>query len=179
MKIIKTKFKDLFIIKRPIHHDNRGFLKELFEQKKFKKKFIFDYFSLSKKNVIRGLHIQLKKPQTKLISVINGKIFDVVLDCRKESPTFGKHFTIYISAKDNTSLYIPDGFAHGFCSLEDNTVLYYKNSNYRNKKYELGILWNDKNLKIKWPIKKPIISLKDKKNLSFSKFLNSKNFKKL
>ena len=78
MKIIKTKFKDLLIIKRPTHYDNRGFLKELFEQKKHKKNFIFDYFSLSKKNVIRGLHIQLKKPQIKLISVINGKIFDIV-----------------------------------------------------------------------------------------------------
>ena len=76
MKIIKTKFKDLLIIKRPTHYDNRGFLKELFEQKKHKKNFIFDYFSLSKKNVIRGLHIQLKKPHIKLISVINGKIFD-------------------------------------------------------------------------------------------------------
>lgn len=179
MKIIKTKFKDLLIIKRPTHNDNRGFLKELFEQNKIKKKFIFDYFSLSKKNVIRGLHLQLKKPQAKLISVMTGKIFDVVLDCRKGSPTFGRHFTINISAKDNTSLYIPEGFAHGFCSLENNTILYYKNSNYRNKKYEAGILWNDKDLKIKWPIKKPKISLRDKKNLSFSKFLNSKNFKKL
>ena len=179
MKIIKTKFKDLLIIKRPTHNDNRGFLKELFKQNKIKKKFIFDYFSLSKKNVIRGLHLQLKKPQAKLISVMTGKIFDVVLDCRKGSPTFGRHFTINISAKDNTSLYIPEGFAHGFCSLEDNTILYYKNSNYRNKKYEAGILWNDKDLKIKWPIKKPKISLRDKKNLSFSKFLNSKNFKKL
>jgi len=179
MKIIKTKFKDLLIIKRPTHNDNRGFLKELFEQNKIKKNFIFDYFSLSKKNVIRGLHLQLNKPQAKLISVMTGKIFDVVLDCRKGSPTFGRHFTINISAKDNTSLYIPEGFAHGFCSLEDNTILYYKNSNYRNKKYEAGILWNDKDLKIKWPIKKPKISLRDKKNLSFSKFLNSKNFKKL
>ena len=179
MKIIKTKFKDLLIIKRPTHNDNRGFLKELFEQNKIKKKFIFDYFSLSKKNVIRGLHLQLKKPQAKLISVMTGKIFDVVLDCRKGSPTFGRHFTINISAKDNTSLYIPEGFAHGFCSLENDTVLYYKNSNYRNKRYESGILWNDKDLKIKWPIKKPIISSKDKKNLSFSKFLKSKNFKKL
>ena len=179
MKIIKTKFKDLLIIKRPTHNDNRGFLKELFEQNKIKKKFIFDYFSLSKKNVIRGLHLQLNKPQAKLISVMTGKIFDVVLDCRKGSSTFGKHFTIKISAKDNISLYIPEGFAHGFCSLENNTILYYKNSNYRNKKYEAGILWNDKDLKIKWPIKKPTISLRDKKNLSFSKFLNSKNFKKL
>ena len=179
MKIIKTKFKDLLIIKRPTHNDNRGFLKELFEQNKIKNKFVFDYFSSSKKNVIRGLHLQLKKPQAKLISVMTGKIFDVVLDCRKGSSTFGKHFTIKISAKDNISLYIPEGFAHGFCSLENNTILYYKNSNYRNKKYEAGILWNDKDLKIKWPIKKPTISLRDKKNLSFSKFLNSKNFKKL
>ena len=179
MKIIKTKFKGLLIIKRPTHNDNRGFLKELFEQNKIKNKFVFDYFSSSKKNVIRGLHLQLKKPQAKLISVMTGKIFDVVLDCRKGSSTFGKHFTLKISAKDNISLYIPEGFAHGFCSLENNTILYYKNSNYRNKKYEAGILWNDKDLKIKWPIKKPTISLRDKKNSSFSKFLNSKNFKKL
>ncbi len=179
MKILKTKFKGLLVIKRPTHYDNRGFLKEFFEQKKFKKKLIFDYFSLSKKKVIRGLHIQLQKPQAKLISVISGKIFDVVLDCRKRSPTFGKYFTIFISANDNISMYIPEGFAHGFCSLENDTVLYYKNSNYRNKRYESGILWNDKDLKIKWPIKKPIISSKDKKNLSFSKFLNSKIFKKL
>tara|TARA_B100000963_G_scaffold109024_1_gene94888 strand:+ start:5805 stop:6344 length:540 start_codon:yes stop_codon:yes gene_type:complete len=179
VKIIKTKFKDLLIIKRPTHRDNRGLLKELFEQKKFKKKFIFDYFSVSKKNVIRGLHLQFKKPQAKLISVISGKIFDVVLDCRKNSKTFGKHFAIRISAKDNISLYIPEGFAHGFCSLTDNTVLYYKNSDYRNKKFELGILWKDNDLNIKWPIKNPIISLRDKKNLSFYKFLNSNNFKKM
>ncbi|MDC3049291.1 dTDP-4-dehydrorhamnose 3,5-epimerase [bacterium] len=178
MRIIKTKFKGLFIIKRSTNFDNRGFLRELFEQKKFSKKFVFDYFSLSKKNVIRGLHLQLKKPQTKIISVISGKIFDVVVDCRKTSRTFGKHFSIYISANDNTSLYIPEGFAHGFCSLASNTILYYKNSNYRSKNNETGILWNDKNLKIKWPINKPILSLKDKKNLNFNEFLNRNNIKK-
>ena len=179
MKIIKTKFKGLLIIKRPTYVDNRGFLRELFEQKKFKKKFVFDYFSLSKKNVIRGLHFQYKDPQTKIISVISGKIFDVVLDCRKNSKTFGRYFTIKISSKDNVSLYIPEGFAHGFCSLADNTILHYKNSDYRNKNYEMGILWNDKELNIKWPAKKPFISSRDKKNLSFNKFLNSKNFKKM
>ena len=114
-----------------------------------------------------------------MISVLNGKIFDVVLDCRKNSKTFGKHFVIYISAKDNTSLYIPEGFAHGFCSLTNNTFLYYKNSDYRDKKSEIGILWKYKDLNIRWPIKKPIISSKDRKNLSFNKFLNSKNFKKM
>ena len=179
MKIIKTKFKGLLIIKRPTYLDSRGYLKELFEQKKFRKKFIFDYFSVSKKNVIRGLHLQFKNPQAKIISVISGKIFDVVLDCRKNSKTFGKHFAMNLSAKDNTSLYIPEGFAHGFCSLTDNTVLYYKNSDYRIKKYEVGILWKDKDLDIRWPVKKPIISSRDRKNLSFNKFLNSKNFKKM
>ena len=179
MKIIKTKFKGLIILKRATYFDNRGFLKELFKQKKFKKKFIFDYFSVSNKNVIRGLHLQHTTPQAKLISVLSGKIFDVVVDCRKNSKTFGKHFEIYISAKENTSIYIPEGFAHGFCSLTNNTLVYYKNSDYRNKKNEVGILWEDKDLNIKWPIKKPIISSRDRKNLSFDKFLNSKNFKKM
>ena len=178
MKVVKTKFDGLLIIKRPTYYDNRGFLKELFEQKKFKKKFVFDYFSVSKKNVIRGLHLQYKKPQAKIISVISGRIFDVVLDCRKNSKTFAKHFTINISSNDNISLYIPEGFAHGFCSLANNTILHYRNSNYRNQKYETGILWSDKDLNIKWPIRNPLVSLRDKKNISFNKFLNSINFKK-
>ena len=179
MKIIKTKFEGLLIIKRPTYYDNRGFLRELFEQKKFKKKFIFDYFSLSKKNVIRGLHLQYRKPQVKIISVISGRIFDIVLDCRKNSKTFGKYYTMNISSKDNVSLYIPEGFAHGFCSLTNNTILHYRNSNYRNKKYEIGILWKDRDLNIKWPVKNPLISLRDKRNITFSKFLDSKNFKKM
>ncbi len=179
MKIIKTKFEGLLIIKRPTYYDNRGFLRELFEQKKFKKKFIFDYFSSSKKNVIRGLHLQYRKPQVKIISVISGRIFDIVLDCRKNSKTFGKYYTMNISSKDNVSLYIPEGFAHGFCSLTDNTILHYRNSSYRNKKYEIGILWKDRDLNIKWPVKNPLISLRDKRNITFSKFLDSKNFKKM
>ena len=179
MKIIKTKFEGLLIIKRPTYYDNRGFLRELFEQKKFKKKFIFDYFSLSKKNVIRGLHLQYRKPQVKIISVISGRIFDIVLDCRKNSKTFGKYYTMNISSKDNVSLYIPEGFAHGFCSLTNNTILHYRNSNYRNKKYEIGILWKDRDLNIKWPVKNPLMSLRDKRNITFSKFLDSKNFKKM
>jgi len=179
VKIIKTKFEGLLIIKRPTYYDNRGFLRELFEQKKFKKKFIFDYFSSSKKNVIRGLHLQYRKPQVKIISVISGRIFDIVLDCRKNSKTFGKYYTMNISSKDNVSLYIPEGFAHGFCSLTDNTILHYRNSSYRNKKYEIGILWKDRDLNIKWPVKNPLISLRDKRNITFSKFLDSKNFKKM
>ena len=170
MKIINTKFKDLIIIKKETHNDNRGYFRELFLEKNFKKRFPFDVMSLSKKNVLRGLHLQTKKPQGKLITVIKGSLFDVALDCRKKSRTFGKYFSIKLSESDNTSLYIPEGFAHGFCSLENNTILHYKCTNYRDSKSETGILWNDPKLKIKWPIKNPSISVKDKSNLSFADF---------
>ena len=170
MKIIKTKFKGLFIYKKDTFIDNRGFFRELYLQKNIKQRFPFDVISLSNKNVIRGLHIQLKNPQGKLLTVLSGKIFDVALDCRKKSKTYGKFFTIYLSHKDNTSIYIPEGFAHGFCSLENNTLLHYKCTNYRNNKSEKGILWNDDKLKIKWPIKKMIISKKDKSNYTFKDF---------
>ena len=170
MKIIKTKLKDLIIIKKDTHTDNRGYFRELYLEKNFKKKFLFDVMSLSKKNVLRGLHLQTKKPQGKLITVIKGSLFDVAVDCRKKSKTFGKYFSIKLSENDNTSLYIPEGFAHGFCSLENNTILHYKCTNYRNPGSETGIVWNDSKLKIKWPIKNPIISNKDKINLSFLNF---------
>tara|TARA_Y100000389_G_scaffold177553_1_gene189908 strand:- start:319 stop:864 length:546 start_codon:yes stop_codon:yes gene_type:complete len=177
VQIIKTSFQGLLIWERSSYKDNRGYFRELFLKKKIKKDYIFDYLSLSKKNVVRGLHLQLNNPQGKLITVLNGKIFDVALDCRKNSKTFGKYFTIFLSEKDNKSVYIPEGFAHGFCSLTDNSILHYKCTTYRDQKSETGIVWNDETLKIKWPIKKPIISLKDKKNLKFDDFLNLKKFK--
>ena len=179
MQIVKTTFSGLKLYKRETFKDNRGYFKELFLEKVFKKKFIFDYYSLSKKNVVRGLHLQLKNPQGKLITVLYGKIFDVALDCRKKSKTFGKFYTIYLSDKDNSSLYIPPGFAHGFCSLTKNSLLHYKCTNYRDIKSETGILWNDKDLKINWPNNKLIISTKDKKNYTFKRFINSKEFKKI
>ena len=170
MKIVKTKFKDLFLYKKDTYKDNRGYFRELFIEKNFKNKFPFDIMSLSKKNVLRGLHLQMTNPQGKLLTVIRGKILDIAVDCRKKSKTYGKHFSIMLSDKDNTSLFIPKGFAHGFCSLEDNTILHYKCTKYRSAKSEVGILWNDPELKIKWPIKKVIISKKDKHNLSFLEF---------
>ena len=167
MKIIKTKFKDLLLYKRENYEDNRGYFRELYVKKIIKKNFCFDYLSLSHKNVIRGLHIQTKKPQGKLITVFRGKIFDVVVDCRKNSKTFGKIYTTTLDEKNNTSLYIPEGFLHGFCSLNNHTLLHYKCTEYRDKKSEKGVIWNDKNLKINWPVKKPILSNKDKKNIKF------------
>jgi dTDP-4-dehydrorhamnose 3,5-epimerase len=170
MKIFKTKFKDLLIYKEKTFRDNRGYFKELFKQIYSKEKFIFDVMSFSKKNVLRGLHLQLETPQSKLVTVLSGKIFDVSLDCRKGSKTFGKFYTTILSDKNNKSILIPKGFAHGFCSLTNNVILLYKCSEYRNKKKEVGIIWNDKDLKIKWPVLKPIISKKDKQNFSFMEF---------
>ena len=175
MQIIKTNFKDLLIYKKDTFQDNRGYFRELFLQKHFKQKFVFDVMSLSKKNVLRGLHIQTRYPQGKLISVFRGKIFDVCVDCRPKSKTFGKYFYIELDENKNISLFIPEGFAHGFISMKSNTIIHYKCTTYRNEKSETGILWNDKNLKIKWPIKDPILSEKDAKNQTFSNFIKNYN----
>ncbi|MDC0293454.1 dTDP-4-dehydrorhamnose 3,5-epimerase [Candidatus Pelagibacter sp.] len=178
MQIIKNKFSGLIFYKRETFKDKRGYFRELFQEKVLKKKFVFDYYSLSKKNVLRGIHLQLKNPQGKLITVLSGKIFDVALDCRPKSKTFGQFFSIELSEKENTSLYIPEGFAHGFCSLTNNTILHYRCTNYRDKNSETGIYWKDKDLNINWPKNKFYISSKDQKNLSFKDFIKTKNFKK-
>ena len=167
MEITKTKFKDLLVSNKKTFKVKRGYFRELYLEKHFKTKFPFDVMSYSKKNVLRGLHLQLKNPQAKLITVLHGKIFDVCVDCRSKSKTFGKYFSIYLSENENKSLFIPAGFAHGFCSMTDEVVLHYKCSKYRNANSETGILWNDNDLNIKWPNKKFIISDKDKKNISF------------
>ena len=175
MKLIKTKFKDLIVFEKKYFTDNRGYFLELYKRKIIKKDFPFTCISYSKKNVIRGLHLQTKNTQAKYVSVLKGKILDVVVDLRKNSKTFGKTFKIILSEKNSKSLYIPEGFAHGFCGLEKENYMLYSCSNYRDKESEIGIIWNDKNLKIKWPKIKAIISKKDKNNISFEEF--NKKFK--
>ena len=178
MKILKTKFKDLLICQKDTYKDNRGYFRELYLQKHFKTKFMFDVVSYSKKNVLRGLHLQTTKPQAKLITTLYGEVYDVCVDCRINSKTFGKYFSIKLSSKENRSILIPEGFAHGFYTLTNDVVLHYKCSNYREKNSEAGILWNDKKLNIPWPTKKPIISTKDKHNLNFENFVEKKLLKK-
>ena len=170
MKIIKTKIKGLLILKTSISKDKRGFFKEVEKNKILKKKFIFDCFSYSKKNTLRGMHLQKRKSQAKIITVVQGKILDVVVDLRKNSKTYGKHFSIEISQKSNFSLYIPEKFAHGFLCLSNECAVYYKCSNYRDKNSEKTIKWDDKDLKIKWPITKPLLSKKDKVGIKFTDF---------
>jgi dTDP-4-dehydrorhamnose 3,5-epimerase len=169
MKVIKTKFKDLKLIKTKIFNDNRGFFKEVFQNKLGKNNnFVFDCMSYSKINVLRGLHFQKKKSQTKLLTVVQGKIFDVCVDLRKKSKTYGKYFSIELSQKSEFSILIPAGFAHGFLCLSKECVVYYKCSNYRDQNSETTLLWNDSRLKIKWPNKKPILSKKDKNGVLFT-----------
>jgi len=168
--IHKTKFKDLVIIQNKKYKDSRGFLIEVLKNKDLKKNFLFMFFSYSKKDVIRGLHIQTQKLQGKYISVLKGKILDVVLDLRKNSKTFGKTFKVILSDKNNKSLFIPPGFAHGFCGIDKENYMLYNCTKYRDAKSEVCIKYNDEDLKIKWPTKKPIISKKDRKNISFQNY---------
>jgi len=163
----KTEIEGIVIVKPLEFSDNRGKFLELntkldFESNGIKYNFCQDNISISKEKVIRGLHYQ-KKPfeQAKIVTVIQGKIFDVAVDLRKKSKTFGKYFGMELNDKEYTALYIPEGFAHGFCSLEKDTVVLYKNSNIYNKNSEAGIIWNDPMLDIAWPVDNPIISNKD------------------
>ena len=177
MKLIKTKIDGPKILKTKIFKDSRGFLKETFKKNILNnKEFPFDVMSYSKKNVLRGLHVQTKNPQAKIITGTHGKIFDVAVDVRKNSKSFGKYVAITISYKDDYSFYIPEGFAHGFLCLSKECTVNYKCSNYREPEHEKTLTWNDKNVKIEWPIKKPILSHKDKNlGLSLNDFFILKN----
>ena len=179
MKIINTNFKDLKVVEGQKFLDNRGYFREINKEKLFRKTdFIFWCMSKSKKYVLRGLHLQVNKEQDKFISVIKGRILDVVVDLRPKSITFGKHYKVELSEKNCKSLFIPAGFAHGFYALDKENIIFYGNSNYRSKNSETGLLWNDKDLKIRWPKGKKIISKKDKFNTTFFEFKKKFIFKK-
>ncbi len=173
MKKVNTKFKDLFIVNTKVFKDNRGWLKEEFKKKFIKKNLVFTLVSNSKKNVLRGLHMQTKKPQDKFLSVLKGKVLDIAVDLRKSSKTYGKHFKIILSEKNGKHLFVPKGFAHGILGLDKENILHYACSNYRDPKSEVSIKWDDVDLKINWGVKKPIISKKDKLALSFKDFKRS------
>ncbi len=170
MKIYKTSFKGLKIIKHKSFSDKRGFLRVIHNQKLLNKNFIFEYATTSFKNSLRGFHFQIKNQQSKYVSVLKGKIYDCVLDLRKNSKTYGKIFNIVLSSKNNLALFVPKGFAHAYYSYDKENIIYYKLDNYYSSKFESGINPLDKELKINWPSKKFIISEKDKKLESFFSF---------
>lgn len=170
MQIIETGFKDLFLIKPTIFGDHRGYFYESFNAKQFSAhtglnpNFIQDNQSFSSKGVLRGLHLQLPPyTQDKLVRVLTGSVLDVVVDLRKNEPTYGKSYTVKLTAENHLQLFVPKGFAHGFSTLEDNTIFVYKCTDYYHKETEDCILWNDPALEIDWKISDPKISEKDTK----------------
>lgn len=180
MKKISTPITGLFVLEPTIFRDPRGYFFESYSENKFNElgidvTFVQDNESLSQKDVLRGLHFQ-KPPyaQAKLVRVIKGAVLDIAVDIRKNSPTYGHHFSIELTEENKTILYIPVGFAHGFATLLDNTIFSYKCSNYYNKLSEGCILWKDDSLNINWGILSPIISEKDQLGEMFKNF--SSNF---
>ena len=167
---VKKKFKDLFITKNKIFKDNRGYFKELLRENIIKKKFPLLVMSYSKKNVIRGLHLQTQNSQGKFVTVIKGRVFDIAVDLHKNSKTYGKYFSCILSEKNSNSIYIPPGFAHGFQALDKENYIIYNCTKYRNSKSEIAIKYDDKKLKIKWPLKRQIVSKKDKDAISLLEF---------
>ncbi|MFI5221958.1 MAG: dTDP-4-dehydrorhamnose 3,5-epimerase [Bacteroidia bacterium] len=167
MQIEKTHLEGLLIIKPDVFRDARGYFYEPYNRKKFEAagitvEFVQDNQSLSNKGTIRGLHFQSPPfEQGKLVRVVKGAVLDVVVDIRKNSPDYGKHFLIELSETNFLQFWIPAGFAHGFSVLEDQTIFEYKCSNYYSRPSEAGILWNDMDLGINWQVGDPVVSEKD------------------
>ncbi len=167
LKLIKTKIPDVLILEPQVFHDSRGYFMESFHQKKYSEIgipsiFVQDNLSHSVQRTLRGLHYQLKNPQAKLIMVLQGTIFDVVVDIRLGSPTFGQWVGETLSDENKRQIYVPEGFAHGFCVLSEEAEVLYKCSRFYDPTDDRGILWSDPNLAIHWPINDPILSNKDK-----------------
>lgn len=166
MNVYPTSLEGVFLIEPRVFLDNRGFFLETYHQKKYeeagiKQTFVQDNHSHSVRGTLRGLHYQLLHPQGKLIEVVCGAIFDVAVDIRKGSPTFGKWLGIHLSADEHHQIYIPEGFAHGFCVLSEQADVIYKCTDIYTPGDEYGIRWDDPQLAIGWPVRNPILSPKD------------------
>jgi len=178
MQVSTTPIEGLLVIQPTVFSDARGYFYEPYNKKKFTDNGITDDFvqdnqSCSQKGVLRGLHFQNPPfAQSKLLRVVQGSIWDIAVDIRKSSPTFGKYFGIELSAANKTIFYVPKGFAHGFLTLEDNTVLFYKCSDFYNKSAEESLLWNDADVDIKWNIADPLLSEKDQNAKKLKDFIS-------
>ncbi len=176
MEVLKTNIEGLLLIEQKVFSDERGYFLEAYNKRTFEKNgllmnFVQDNVSKSSKHVLRGLHFQNPPfAQGKLVSVLQGAVLDVAVDIRKNSATYGKHFSVELTESNGKSLWIPEGFAHGFLSLQDETIFSYKCTNYYSKESEGSILFNDKHLNINWGVSDPIISDKDKKANGFPSF---------
>lgn len=168
MKVIPTAIPDVLIIEPKVFGDERGFFFESFNQAKFEAainrqvNFVQDNHSRSAKNVLRGLHYQIQQPQGKLVRVVQGSVYDVAVDIRKSSPTFGQYVALELSAENKRMLWIPEGFAHSFLVLSETAEFLYKTTDYYAPEHERSIAWNDPDINIQWPFQcVPIVSVKD------------------
>lgn len=174
MKIIPTDIPDVLVMEPHVFGDGRGFFFESYNEKTFREKtgirmtFVQDNHSRSKKHVLRGLHYQIRQPQGKLVRVIAGDVFDVALDIRRSSPTFGRWVAAYLTAENKKQMYVPPGFAHGFLVLSDAAEFLYKTTDYWAPEHERCIRWNDPDLAIQWPTTgDPLVSPKDEQGVYF------------
>ncbi|MHA2714061.1 dTDP-4-dehydrorhamnose 3,5-epimerase [Vibrio owensii] len=178
MKVINTAIPDVKIIEPTVFGDDRGFFMETWNQKQFEvlvtgkpTTFVQDNHSKSNKGILRGLHYQTENTQGKLVRVVSGEVFDVAVDIRKGSPTYGQWVGEYLSAENKRQLWIPEGFAHGFYVTSDEAEFVYKCTDYYNRQAEVSISWDDSDLAIEWPLSdNPQLSLKDAKAMKFSEF---------
>ncbi|MCP3926858.1 MAG: dTDP-4-dehydrorhamnose 3,5-epimerase [Desulfobacterales bacterium] len=166
MKILNTEINGLMVIEPKIFEDDRGFFFESYQKNRYEdfgitSNFVQDNISYSKKNTLRGLHFQIDNPQAKLVQVISGEIYDVALDLRVNSPHFGEWFGVVLSGSNKKQLFIPEGFAHGFCVTSDTATFSYKCSDIYNPTDEGGIIWSDPEININWPVTNPVLSQKD------------------
>jgi dTDP-4-dehydrorhamnose 3,5-epimerase len=168
VKVIATSIPGVLIIEPKVFGDERGFFFESFNARNFQEligihaNFVQDNHSRSAKNVLRGLHYQIQNPQGKLVRVVQGVVFDVAVDVRRSSPTFGQHVSVELSAENKRMLWIPEGFAHGFLVISDSAEFLYKTTDYWSPEYERSVIWNDPTVGIVWPIQgEPILSAKD------------------
>jgi dTDP-4-dehydrorhamnose 3,5-epimerase len=177
MKFMPTRLKEVLLIEPDVFRDDRGFFLEFFHEGKFREAgiaahFVQDNHSRSVQGTLRGLHGQLQKAQTKLVRVIAGEVFDVAVDVRPDSPTFGKWVGEMLSAENHRFLYIPAGFIHGFCVTSPVAEVEYKCSDFYSPQDEVGVRWNDLDLAIKWPIREPLLSAKDKALPNFKEVMS-------
>jgi dTDP-4-dehydrorhamnose 3,5-epimerase len=167
IKFTPLEIPEVILVEPQVHKDSRGYFLETYHQKKYeeggiKTTFVQDNFSYSMKNILRGLHFQLRKPQAKLVTCLNGEIFDVTVDIRPHSPSYGKWVSAHLTGENKNQLFIPAGFAHGFCVLSETAQVHYKCSGYYDPEDERGILWSDPQIGIRWPLDEVILSEKDK-----------------
>lgn len=172
MKVFPSKLKDLVLLEPDVFRDPRGFFLEFFHEKKFRdmgiaKAFVQDNHSKSVQGTLRGLHAQLHRPQGKLVRVVHGEIFDVAVDARPDSPTFGQWEGHILSEENFRQMYVPVGFLHGFCVQSPTAEVEYKCTDYYEPSDEIGVIWNDPGLRIQWPVLSPLLSKKDGDFLSF------------